>query len=79
MSARKTTSGPLRDDKRARTLVTPEGLTLPITLASRSARAGALIIDVMILVFSIIALQLLLLWLAAGVLDGTALDPDNLN
>jgi len=59
--------------------VTPEGLTLPITLASRSARAGALIIDVMILVFSIIALQLLLLWLAAGVLDGTALDPDNLN
>jgi uncharacterized RDD family membrane protein YckC len=79
MSARKTTSGPLRDDKRARTLVTPEGLTLPITLASRSARAGALIIDVMILVFSIIAVQLLLLWLAAGVLDGTALDPDNLN
>lgn len=79
MSAHKTTSGPLRDDKRARTLVTPEGLTLPITLASRSARAGALIIDVMILVFSIIAVQLLLLWLAAGVLDGTALDPDNLN
>jgi len=79
MSARKTTSGPLRDDKRARTLVTPEGLTLPIKLASRSARAGALMIDVMILVFSIIAVELLLLWLAAGVLDGTALDPGNLN
>lgn len=79
MSARRTKPARLHDDKRARTLVTPEGLTLPITLAARGARAGALIIDVMILVFSIIAVQLLLLWLAAGALNGTALDPDNLN
>lgn len=79
MSARKTTPVRLRDDKRARTLVTPEGLTLPITLASRGARAGALTIDVMIIVFSIIVVELLLLWLAAGVVEGTAFDPDNLN
>lgn len=77
MSKRKTS--PVRDDKRARTLVTPEGLTLPITLAARGARAGALIIDVMILTFGIIAVELLLLWLSAGVLDGTALDIDNMN
>lgn len=77
MSKRKTS--PVRDDKRARTLVTPEGLTLPITLAPRGARAGALILDVMILVSSIVAVELLLLWLSAGVLDGTALDIDNMN
>ncbi len=77
MSKRKTS--PIRDDKRARTLVTPEGLTLPITLAPRGARAGALIIDVMILVLGVVAVELLLLWLSAGVMDGTALDIDNMN
>ena len=79
MSARKTSPARLNNDKRARTLVTPEGLTLPLTLASRGARAGALIIDVMIIVSSIFAVVFLLLWLAEGVLDGTALDPDGLN
>jgi len=79
MRKRKTSPVRLRDDKRARTLVTPEGLTLPITLAARGARAGALIIDVMIILFGIIAVELLLVWLAAGVLDGTSLDPDQLD
>ena len=36
-------------DKRARTLITPEGLALPITVASRGSRAGALVLDVVIL------------------------------
>lgn len=35
--------------KRARTLVTPEGLSLPLVVGSRSARAGALILDLVIL------------------------------
>lgn len=75
-SRKKSTAG---DDRRQRMLVTPEGLSLPITLAPRGARAGALIIDVMIIGFSLIAVQLGLLWLFAGVLDGTSLDPDRLS
>jgi uncharacterized RDD family membrane protein YckC len=62
-------------DTRSRMLITPEGLALPITLASRGSRAGALILDVMIIMFSLIAFHLLLLWIGAGVLDGTAVDP----
>lgn len=66
---------PFADDKRARSLVTPEGIVLPITLASRGSRAGALILDVMIIVFGLIAFHLLLFWIAGGLLEGTSLDP----
>jgi uncharacterized RDD family membrane protein YckC len=79
MSARKTSSVRLHDDRRARTLVTPEGLTLPIALAPRAARAGALIIDVMILCSALVAVQLVLLWIVSGMLTGTAMDPDQLS
>lgn len=61
--------------RRARLLVTPEGIMLPITLASRGSRAGALILDVMILLFGLLAFYLMLLWIAGGLLDGTGLDP----
>lgn len=64
-------------DRRVRTQVTPEGLALPITLASRGARAGALIIDVTIIVFSLIAFNLLLTWIAGGVLDGAGIEIDS--
>ncbi len=67
-----------RDERRARTLITPEGLALPITLAPRASRAGALIIDVMIIVFGLIAFQLAIYWIADGVLDGTRFDPDQM-
>ncbi len=59
----------------ARTLTTPEGIALPITIASRGSRAGALMLDVMIIFFILLGFQLLLLWIAGGLLDGTALDP----
>ena len=62
-------------DKRARTLITPEGIALPITIASRGSRAGALILDVMIIVVGLIAFYLALLWIAGGLLEGTSLDP----
>ncbi|HSJ78317.1 MAG TPA: RDD family protein, partial [Erythrobacter sp.] len=62
-------------DKRARTLVTPEGIALPITIASRGSRAGALMLDVMIIVFGLLAFYLILIWIAGGLLDGTELDP----
>ncbi|MBI1402331.1 MAG: RDD family protein [Porphyrobacter sp.] len=64
------------DEKRRRELVTPEGLTLPITIASRGSRAGALIIDFLIIVFGLVAFHLLLFWIAGGLLDGTPLDVD---
>jgi len=62
-------------DKRARTLITPEGIALPIMLASRGSRAGALILDVMIIVFGLLAFYALLFWIAGGLLKGTGLDP----
>lgn len=62
-------------DKRARTLVTPEGIALPVTLGSRGARAGALILDVIIIVFGLILFNLLVFWIADGLLSGTSFDP----
>jgi uncharacterized RDD family membrane protein YckC len=65
-------------DRRTRMLTTPEGLALPIILASRGARAGALVIDVMIIGISLLIFQLALLWISDGMLSGTEFDPDNL-
>ncbi len=78
MSARKTPPASPAD-KRARMLITPEGLALPLVLAARAPRAAALMIDVMIVVFGLIVFQLLLVWIAGGLLDGTALDPDRIS
>ncbi|MFA7596108.1 MAG: RDD family protein [Novosphingobium sp.] len=54
--------------KRLRTLITPEGLALPLTVASRGSRAGALIIDFIIIHVTMLAVTLLLLYLGFGVL-----------
>ncbi len=66
------------EDRRARTLVTPEGLALPVTLAPRASRAAALVIDVMIIIFGLIAFQLTMFWIASGVLGGTFFDPERM-
>lgn len=39
--------------KRTRTQVTPEGIAIPITVAARSARIGALMLDMLILLFAL--------------------------
>lgn len=65
-------------NKRARTLVTPEGLALPITIAPRSARAGALAIDVTIIVAGLVAFQLAVRRIADGMLGGTGFDPEGM-
>ena len=62
-------------DRRQRRMITPEGLTLPVVLASRGARAGALIMDVLIIVLGLFAFHTLLFWIAGGLLEGTNLDP----
>ncbi|MEQ5787619.1 RDD family protein [Erythrobacter sp. NFXS35] len=61
-------------NKRRRMMITPEGLALPITIASRGSRAGALIIDVIIIIAGLIAFNLLMNWIAGGLLEGTVLD-----
>ena len=46
--------------RRQRILVTPEGIGLPLTLATRASRAGALIIDFLIVIGGLIGFQLML-------------------
>lgn len=55
--------------KRQRELVTPEGLALPLTIASRGARAGALMLDLLIIVFGTLAILIVLGLMGFGVLD----------
>ncbi len=53
---------------RTRLLVTPEGVALPVTIASRGARAGALVLDFIFIHGLMVILTLTLLYLAFGVL-----------
>lgn len=53
--------------RRQRQLLTPEGIVLPLTIASRSSRAAALLIDLGLLYGLILVTSLVLLWLGAGV------------
>lgn len=62
-------------DKLVRTMVTPEGLALPIRVGARGSRAGALMLDVTIIAGSIIAFNYTLYWIAGGLLKGSVLDP----
>lgn len=56
-------------DDRARVLVTPEGIALPLTLASRGSRLGALLLDLTIIVVLIVATTLGLIFAAGGTLS----------
>lgn len=56
---------PPRKDRR-RTLVTPEGLALPVTLASRGSRFGAIAVDLAVLILVIVLTTLVLVLGAAG-------------
>ncbi len=55
--------------KRRRELITPEGLALPLTVASRGARAGALLLDLMVIFLVFFVLALFLAIVGIGVLD----------
>lgn len=61
----------LRSD-RDRTMVTPEGIALPITIASRGNRAGALALDLMFIGIAMIATTLALVAIAGGTIGGLA-------
>jgi uncharacterized RDD family membrane protein YckC len=49
-------------------MVTPEGIALPLTLASRGTRAGALLLDLMFVSFLMLATTIALLTIAGGTL-----------
>lgn len=55
--------------KRARTLVTPEGLSLPLTIGSKGARAGALMLDLVILLVGTIVILVTLSAIGFGLFD----------
>lgn len=55
--------------KRRRDVVTPEGIALPFTVASRSARAGALLLDLTLMFVTGIAVTLTLIWIAGGLFE----------
>lgn len=68
---------------RQRELVTPEGLSLPVTVGSRGARLGALILDFVIVHFTMLAVTLFLMYLGFGVLglafgEGSGQNPSGL-
>lgn len=55
--------------KRRRDVVTPEGIALAFTVASRSARAGALLLDLVIMFVVAIGGTLALIWIAGGLFE----------
>ena len=69
------TTLPRRGDRR-RTLITPEGIALPVKLASRGTRFGALLIDLTIIVLTLVLSSLALFFIAGKVfqMSGTSLD-----
>ncbi|MEL7188046.1 MAG: RDD family protein [Pseudomonadota bacterium] len=56
-------------NKRERTLITPEGIAVPMVVASRGSRAGALILDFLILMLALILAIWIISWIAGGLFD----------
>lgn len=61
--------------KRHRDLVTPEGLALPLTIASRGARAGALLLDLTLIVTALLVLGIVLGMVGIGVMSADTEEP----
>ena len=59
----------LDSERRRRTVVTPEGIALGFTVASRASRAGALLIDLGIIGLAMLATTLLMIFLLFGTLQ----------
>jgi uncharacterized RDD family membrane protein YckC len=62
-------------DRRQRELVTPEGLALPLTLASRGARAGALLLDLLLILATVIVFVIVLGLLGIGMVAADLENP----
>lgn len=55
--------------KRERQLTTPEGVSLPVVIAARGARLGALVLDFVIIGLTMMAVFLLAIWALSDLLD----------
>ena len=62
-----------RSDRR-RTLITPEGISLPVTLASRGTRFGALLIDLTLIVVTMIVSAIALYYIAIKLMAMSGID-----
>lgn len=69
--------GGLVSDRRERTLITPEGLSVPIIVGSRGARVGALILDFVILNFGLVIVTMILTWIFGGLFEQVIQNDDN--
>ncbi|HSG33519.1 MAG TPA: RDD family protein [Sphingomonadaceae bacterium] len=58
-----------RDANRIRSLVTPEGLSLPVTVASKGARAGALVLDLIIMLVAFVVVSIAAASVATQIYD----------
>ncbi len=56
-------------NKRERVLITPEGIAVPVTVASRGARIGALILDFVILYLGMMLFFILITWIGGGLFE----------
>ena len=71
-------SNEARDAKRRRVLITPEGIALPVILAGRGARFGALLIDLTIIAVTVIIAAIVLGFASSGaVIEGAAKNARN--
>ena len=53
--------------RKQRILITPEGIAIPITLASRGARFGALVVDFIVIIVLVVLIRIAILYIADGV------------
>ncbi|TRD11766.1 RDD family protein [Erythrobacter insulae] len=60
------------DRKRERTLITPEGLAIPMTIAARGSRIGALILDFVFISLALMAVQIILMLILGGLFEDAA-------
>ncbi|MCK0127313.1 RDD family protein [Erythrobacter sp. F6033] len=60
-----------RLNKRERTLITPEGLAVPVTIAARGSRLGALVLDFVFIFLGLLVIQIVLMLILGGVVEDT--------
>lgn len=65
-----------RTNKRERTLITPEGLAVPVTIASRGSRLGALVLDFVFIALALLVVQIILVLILGSIINETI---DSLN
>lgn len=77
MSAASSLPGPQFDTKRRRQIVTPEGVALPITVASRGSRVGAYLLDITFFFLAQIAFYILMAALFSATIDDLVIGADS--